>query len=159
MSDLVIIRAEILATMNGVANIGRVHDYERYATRIEDFKELFYDADTKLINGWWFDRLSTAELDGDTGEVRRIHTWQFYGFRGLQDGIGSAKDYQILIDAICDAFRDNPTLDGAIDDNKNMDLPRGPVGIQVDAVEPVMFFKILCHRAKLTLLTETTEPK
>jgi len=159
MSTLAEIRAAILTVKQSVPNIGKVHDYERYASKMSDFRKLFYDTDTKLINGWWFDRLRTDELDGDTGEVRRIHTWQFYGFRGLQDGIGSAKSFQDLIENSCDAFRTDPTLGGVIDDNKNMDQSFGPVGMQVDAIETVMFADVLCHRARLTLLTETTEPK
>lgn len=159
MSDLATIRAAIKAKLLTVTNIVNVHDYERFANRDIDFKALFYDTPNKTINGWWFDRLTTAELDGDTGEVRLIHTWQFYGYRSFDDANASAKVFQNHIEDICGTFRADATLAGVIDDNKNMSQQFGPVGIQVEGIEPVMFFKYLCHRARLTLITETTEPK
>ncbi len=159
MSDLETIRAAIKTKLESVTNIVNVHDYERYANRDSEFKALFYDAPNKIISGWWFDRLNTAELDGDTGEVRIIHTWQFYGYRSFDDANASAKAFQNKVEAITKTFRADPTLGGVIDDNKNMAQQFGPVGIQVDGIEPVMFFKYLCHRARLTLITETTEPK
>lgn len=159
MADLNTIRAAIKATMESVSGIVNVHDYERFASRDNEFRQLFYDAPNDLINGWWFDRIRTAELDSDIGEVRRIHTWQILGFRSLDDSTGSAKTFQAKVEELATAFRADPTLGGVIDDNKNMDQSFGPVGLQIDNIEPVMFFKYLCHRARMTLVTETTEAK
>jgi hypothetical protein len=38
-----------------------------------------------------------------------------------------------------------------------MDQSFGESGIQIEAIEPVMFAGVLCHRARLRLITETTE--
>lgn len=157
MADLATIRAAIKTKMLTVPNIGVVHDYERYAKRESEFRALFEDAGEIL--GWFFYRDNTAELDGDTGEVRRIHEWQFFGFKGLSDSAASAKSFQDLVETLCATFRADPTLGGVVDDNKNMAQAFGPVGLQVDAIETVMFASVLCHRARLRLVTETTEPK
>ena len=39
-----------------------------------------------------------------------------------------------------------------------MNQEDGESGIQEDAIEPVMFAGVLCHRARLRLITDTTEP-
>ncbi|PCJ88609.1 MAG: hypothetical protein COA54_02510 [Thiotrichaceae bacterium] len=157
MSDLATIRVAIKAVMESVVDIGVVHDRERYATKKSEFDTLFKSGD-KLL-GWFFFRERTAEMDGDTGEVRRVHYWQIYGFYSLSDAGGTALTFQDLVEDVAAAFRGDPTLGGVVDDNKNMDQTFGPVGIQVDGIENVMFAKTLCHRARLSLVTEATESK
>lgn len=165
MSDLATVRVAIKATIEGVTNIGKVYDYERYAKRTSEFEALFLNTDfggvpgNNVLLGWFFFREQTQELDGDTGEVRRLHLWRFYGFNAVNDANATAKSFQVLVEDIAAAFRADPTLGGVIDDNKNMDSPFGPVGLQVDGIENVTFADVLCHRARLSLTTETTEPK
>ena len=157
MSDLATIRAAIKTTLSGVSNVGVIHDYERFASKKSEFKALFES--NGVMRGWFFFRERTQELDGDTGEVRVLHYWKFYGFEALNDAAGTAKSFQALVEAIVAAFRADPTLGGAIDDNKDMSQNFGPVGLQTDGIENVMFANVLCHRARLSLTTETTEPK
>ena len=157
MADLATIRAAIKNKMLTVPDIGVVHDYERYAKRESEFRTLF-ELNGEIL-GWFFYRDNTAELDGDTGEVRRLHEWQFFGFKGLSDNNASAKSFQDLVEVLASAFRADPTLGGVIEENKNTDQAFGPVGLQIDAIETVMFASVLCHRARLRLVTETTEPK
>jgi len=157
MADLAIITTAIKTKLETVPDVGVVHDYERYAKRESEFRKLFKSGEEIL--GGFFYRETTQELDGDTGEVRVIHNWKFLWFKGLEDKKATAKTFQILIESICTAFRIDPTLGGVIEDNKNMAQTFGPVGLQVDAIETVSFVDVLCHRARLSLLTETTESK
>ena len=157
MADLETITAAIKAKLETVVGVGVVHDYERYAVRESQFRELFKSGNEIL--GGFFYRETTQELDGDTGEVRVIHSWKFFWFKGLEDKSATSKAFQALIETIRAAFRIDPTLGGVIEDNKNMAQTFGPVGLQVDAIETVNFVDVLCHRARLSLLTETTEPK
>lgn len=157
MSDLVTIRAAIKARLELIPNIGVVHDYERFANRKSEFKAIF-ESNNEML-GWFFFRERTAELDGDTGEVRRLHYWRFFGFNALNDAAGTAKTFQALTEAIAAAFRSDPTMGGVIDDNKDMEQVFGAVGIQIDSIENVMFADVLCHRAQLSLVTETRESK
>ncbi len=157
MADLATIRAAIKTLLANVPDVGVVHDYERFAKSKKDFQTMYKSGNQIL--GWFFYRERTEELDGDTGEVRVLHYWRFYGFNGLSDSTETAKTFQALVEIIRDAFRADPTLGGVIDDNKNMAQRFGSVGLQLDAIENVMFFGILCHRARFSLVTENTEAK
>lgn len=157
MATLAQIRAAIKAKLAGVANIGVVHDYERFAARENDFQALYKDVPSGRLLGWNFSRASTAELDLNNREVRRIHSWSIRGLMSMDDADASEKLFDTLVESVATAFRADPTLGGLCDANKNLDQDFGPSGIQIDATEPVMFAGILCHRARLTLITETTE--
>jgi hypothetical protein len=158
MATLAQIRAAIKAKLEAVANIGQVHDYERFAAREADFQALYKDATDGRIRGWNFYRVSTPERDLDIGEVRRLHTWRLTGFLSLDDADATGKSFDDLVESIATAFRTDRTLGGLIIDMKDMDNEFGPSGVQTDSIEPVMFVGVLCHRAQLTLVTETTEP-
>lgn len=157
MATVAQIRAAILAKLQGVTGIGKVHDYERFAANEKDFQTLYLDAATTRINGWNFYRVSTREMDIGIGEVRRLHAWRFTGYRGLDDADATGKSFDNLAESIATAFRADRTLGGLIDDNKDLSAAEGESGIQIDGIEPALFAGVLCHRAQLSLLTETTE--
>lgn len=157
MATLSTIRAAIKTKLQGVANIGVVHDYERFASRESDFQTLYKDTVSGRILGWNFYREATLEEELSIGDVRRVHTWRIHGFMGLDDADATGKTFEDLIEAIATAFRADPTLGGVVLANKDLDDEFGQVGIQVDQVDTVMFAGVLCHRARLRLLTETTE--
>lgn len=158
MATVAQIRAAIKAKLQGVAGIGQVHDYERFAKTEKEFQDLYKDAVSGRILGWNFYRQSTAERDLDLGEVRRLHVWKLSGYMSLDDADASGKLIDDLVETIVTAFRTDRTLGGLVIDIKNMDNEFGESGVQVEAIEPVMFAGVLCHRAQLSLITETTEP-
>lgn len=155
--SLATIRAAIRAKLEAVADIGRVHDYERFAKEPAPFLALYKDPRDGRLRGWWFDRVSTRELDRDTGTVRRIHTWRITGYLGLEDADATGKSLQDLVEAITDAFRSDRTLGGTVLDLRDMTVEDAPAGVQVDAIDTVMLAGVLCHRAQLRLTTETEE--
>lgn len=157
MSTVAQIRAAILAKLLAVAGIGRVHDYERFAKTEKEFQDLYRDAASGRIKGWNFYRLSTAERDLDLGGVRRLHAWKITGYMSLDDADASGKLIDDLVELIATAFRTDRTLGGRVIDSKDMENNFGASGVQIEAIEPVMFAGVLCHRAQLTLVTETTE--
>lgn len=154
--SLATIRAAIEAKLSGVSGIGTVHDYERFARTNGELATLY--ASGGRLHGWNFYREATAEEDLDNGEVRRLHRWKIRGFLSLDDADQTGILFDDLVDAIATAFRLDPTLGGACLANKNLDQEFGPSGIQVESITPVMFANVLCHRAELVLITETTEP-
>ena len=158
MSTVADIREKIRWKLAAVASSGKVHDYERYSSRDADFVTLYKDAATSRIKGWNFYREATREVDLDNGQVRRIHTWRIAGFMGIEDADTTGKTFDDLVEAIATAFRTDRTLGGTVDDIKDMNQQDGESGIQVEAIEPVMFAGVLCHRARLRLITDTTEP-
>lgn len=157
MATVAQIRAAILAKLQGVTGIGKVYDYERFAKTEKEFQTLYKDTDNR-IRGWNFFRFATDERDLDIGEVRRLHSWRITGFLSLDDVDASGKLFDDLVELIATAFRTDRTLGGLVIDIKDMDQEAGAAGIQVNSIEPVMFAGVLCHRAQLMLITETTEP-
>lgn len=153
--SLTAIRAAIKAKLLTVTGIGQVHDYERYAKTNNELAAL-YASGGRLL-GWHFYREATAEEDLNNGEVRRLFQWKLRGFMSLDDDDASGILFDNLVELIATAFRTDPTLGGVCLANKNLDHEFGPSGIQVDSITPVMFANVLCHRAELSLITETTE--
>ena len=157
MASLSAIRAAIKTKLGAVAGIGKVHDFERFSKAEKDFQDLYKDISDNRIRGWNFYRESTIERDLDNGSVRRVHAWRINGFLSLDDADTSGKSFDDLVETIATAFRTDRTLGGLVDDIKDLSQEDGPSGIQVDAIEPVMFAGVLCHRARLRITTETTE--
>lgn len=153
--SLATIRAAIKATLLGAAGTVQVHDYERYARTNNELAALY--ADGGRLHGWHFYREATAEEDLNNGEVRRLHRWKLRGFMSLDDADATGLLFDNEVETIATAFRQDPTLGGACLANKNLDQEFGPSGIQVESIVPVMFANVLCHRAELSLITETTE--
>lgn len=157
MSTVADIREKIRLKLAAVASIGKVHDYERYSARDADFVTLYKDVTSGRIRGWNFYREATREVDLDNGQVRRLHTWRITGFMSIDDADATGKIFDDLVEAVATAFRTDRTLGGTVDDIKDMNQQDGESGIQVDAIEPVMFAGVLCHRARGRLITDTTE--
>lgn len=156
MATVAQIREAIRAKLAAVSGIGTVHDYERYAEREADFKTLYRDAGIERINGWNLYRVSTRESDLNLGQVRRLHTWRLTGYRSLDDADATGKSFDDLVEDIAAAFRTDRTLGGLVEDIKDLDQEYGESGIQVESIEPVVFAGVLCHRARLALVTDTT---
>lgn len=148
------IRTAIKNTLAGVAGVGVVNEYERYARGVTDLLAMYVVGDE--IKGWNIQRISTAELDLDIGQRRLLHTWRITGYQSWIDASQSALVFDALVESVADTFRADPTLGGVVLGMQDMDSGFGPAGIQVESIEPVMFAERLCHRAQLRLLTETT---
>lgn len=153
--SLATIRAAIKAKLVAAAGTSRVHEYERYAKTNSDLAALYTDG--SRLHGWHFYRESTVEEDLNNGEVRLLHRWKLRGFMSLDDEDATGILFDDEVEAIATAFRTDPTLGGVVLANKDLDQEFGPSGIQVESIVPVMFANILCHRAELSLITETTE--
>lgn len=161
MSTVAQIRAKIKDKLAAITGIGKVHDYERYSNINSDFLTLYkteVSASVFRILGWNFYRDATAESDLNNGEVRRLYSWRITGYMGLEDADATGKTFDDLVETVATAFRADRTLGGTVLDIKDMEQPFGESGIQIEAIEPVMFAGVLCHRARLRLITETTEP-
>jgi hypothetical protein len=155
MSTLAQIRTAIVAQMTAVADIGQVHDRERYVADDAKFKTAYLftlpDA-SKQIRGWWLRRVRTLERSVSTGTVMNEHTWQWRGYMAFNDQAATELTFDDLIEAYRNAFRVDPTLGGVCEQNP-MDIGAGEDGVQVVDAGPVMFCGVLCHSAVLQLKT------
>lgn len=151
MTTIAQVRAAIVGVMSGVAGIGRVHGYERYAKREAAFKDLF--ASGGQIRGWVVRRVATAEDSPAVGRYTITHRWQVRGYMSLDDEAASETAFDDLLEAVRDAFRADETLGGVV-----ASINVGEVaGLQVDDSGPVMFAGVLCHAVRCTLLTRHYE--
>lgn len=155
MSSLASIRAAIVARLGAVANVGRVHDYQRYSANAAGFTALYGAtiAGTAQIRGWWVSRVATRETSEARGRYVIVHTWRITGYMSLDDAAASEKTFDALLEAVRDAFRADDNLGGVVDATV---IDEG-AGLQVDEQAPVIFAGVLCHAARCTLYTRHYE--
>lgn len=159
MSTLNQVRTAIVAALSGIANVGQVHDYERYAKAEGDFRAL-YQATIgagKSLRGWFVRRVSTREVSATVGVGMEVIGWRITGYLAIDDAAASEKAFDDLIEAIRAAFRADPTLGGVVGDlyDLTQSADSAPYGIQVEESGPVLFAGVLCHRAVLGLVTSS----
>lgn len=152
MSTLQAHRAAIVAVLAAVADVGHVHDRERYARDESGFKALYQYTPVggvPQLRGWWVRRVQTDESSADTGEPVNVHTWQVRGYMAFNDAAASELVFDELVERMRDAVRADLTLGGVCD--------LGPMdeteGVQVLDAGPVMFAGVLCHGVVLQLKT------
>lgn len=147
------IREQIKVILSGVEGIGKVHDHFRFSNMDAKFLELFKDSDGK-INGCMFSLEKTARRYGMGRRVEKARVFVIRRFMGFQDGSDSEISFDIVNEAIADAFGtdDAETLNGSCD---NIDPDFGPMsdvsGLQMEISEPRRFSNVLCHYAEMRL--------
>jgi hypothetical protein len=153
MATLSQIRAAIKAKMESVPEIGRVHDRERYAKDMAKLKALFEwpGEGSGKLRGWIIRRVSTRESSSALGRTHCLDRWQIRGYQGFSDEAASEIEFDDRIEAIRDAFRADETLGGVV--SQTVDPASKLAFIQVDDSGPVMFAGLLCHGARLSLIT------
>lgn len=149
MPTIATVRAAIQATLSGVADIGVVHDYERWAARTDAFTALYLSATHGQIRGWYIRQLSRSERSPDVGRHAVIARWRLGGYMALDDSAQSEKTFDDLVEDVIDAFRADDTLGGTVDTCVVGDI----AGLQLEQSGPVMFGGVLCHGAQLGLQT------
>ncbi len=135
------IRAAIKATLSGVTNIGKVHDYERWAVDWSKFLGFFRTGISGVdqIRGWEIGR--KAPITEDETSVKK-HTYSIKGYMGVEDAAQTEKTFNTLIEAVAAAFRSDKTLSGTA---------LGHDFIQVEALDTRSFGGVLCHYTELSL--------
>lgn len=145
------IRDAIVAKLSAVADIGKVHGFERYAVQAGEMKALYVAtiAGRDQLRGWFVRRMTTQETSPVLGRYHIKHTWQIRGYMALEDVAVSEKTFDSLIEAIRDAFRSDENLGGVVSTTVNEE----GAGIQVEESVPVLFAGVLCHSVRLRLTT------
>lgn len=140
------IRTAIYNILNGVTDIGKVYDYERWAADWTTFINLFKTTigGVDQIRGWEIGRRSAPEKLFTMGLNLRDHVYVLRGYMGVNDSNATEKTFNNLIESIADAFRSNDRLNDAAESH---DL------IQADIIEFRVFGGVLCHYAELSLIT------
>ncbi|CAN5439100.1 hypothetical protein BH10PSE18_BH10PSE18_19040 [soil metagenome] len=155
MSTLAQIRTAIVAAMNTVPDIGRVHDRERYFREEPKFRALYLYTPAggeQQLRGWTVRRTATVERDANMVRTINVHTWTIRGYMAFKDEDGSELVFDDLVEQIRAVVRADPTFGdvcqlGPLDDGDNTN------GVQVNDAGPVTFCGVLCHSAVLQLRT------
>lgn len=144
MSEHRLLRAAIVAQLQTVPDIGNVFDFERYAKDDATFRDI-YNSGAGIL-GWHVRRVARKETMA-FNEV--LTTWEIRGFASLQDDSATELIFDDLIDAIGDAWRNDPCMNGAVLS------PTNETNVVPELVDtgPALFCGVLCHSARLRLIT------
>lgn len=149
------LRAAIKAKFLTVSGIGaNVYDYERFLKDQSKLATLYKTSaqGADRIYGWNIRRTRTVEQLVSTGRNFQDHYWRMRGYMSLDDGDATEKLFDVQIEAIRAAFRADPTIGGLCDTQFN-EQNAGQGGVQLEESEPVLFCGVLCHGARLGLIT------
>lgn len=146
------IRAAIKTTLAAVASSGVVHEYARYAKNQKAMVAFYQDNSAGAngpVRGWHIRRVSRRQSAPGVGRLIVTTRWEIEGYRSVEDGDASEQAFDELIEAVILAFDADDKLGGAIDTA----ITREAAGMQLETNEYVMFGGVLCHRARLALIT------
>jgi hypothetical protein len=141
------VRGLVKTVVEGVTNVGLVHDYQRLAT---DFTVLLDRFKTTIsgqeqIRGW------TISLEAAPGErmtfgaVQRTYQYKIRGYFGLKDSSATEKSALLVVFAVMDALDVDTTIRPGAGGTT-----ASPCSLEV--YEPRMFGSMLCHYAEITQL-------
>lgn len=148
---LAAVRTAIVARLNTVTDIGAVHAYERYASDLKKLATLYsYQG---AIRGWFVRRPVTHESGNILSRTVEVVRWRIQGVMSLEDANASELTFDALIESVRDAFAQDETLGGTVDQCSEPGNEDGESCIQLDDAGPVMFGGVLCHACRLGLTT------
>ncbi|MDF1622520.1 MAG: hypothetical protein P1V33_03500 [Pseudohongiella nitratireducens] len=152
MSSSEVIRAAIVAVLETVPGIGKIHPREKYSRTTKKLAE-FYITDEVLAGGF-IRRVAFKRVSPDGGYTFVVYTtWDIHFFRGFQEAEDSELDFDALIDAMDRAFVLDQTLGETIDSIVGEEQS----ALQLVSSQPAMFAGYLTHYARLRLITEHTD--
>jgi hypothetical protein len=141
------IRDALVARLNSVPGIGRVHGFERYASEQKPMRDL-YLAEGRIL-GWHVRRGARRAVRVADASYQVQTDWKIRGFLSLDDADQSELIFDGLLDACISALSADPTLGGLVADNTT----ERAAGAQLVEAGPVMLAGVLCHGAMLELTT------
>ncbi len=144
------IRTAIYNAVNGVSNVGKVYDYERYSNEWDTFLGFFKTTigGTTQVRGWMVGYRGIREaskqqfLPGSKTGITRIHRFQVLGVMGIDDSEATEKTFAALAEDVCDALDG----DGTLHSSTYLGVP--PVTMGYD---PAPFAGILVHAAAINV--------
>ncbi len=146
-------RAALVALLQGVPDVGRVHEFERYLREESRMQELYvWSASGGMphLRGWYVGNCRTERTTIGLGRVLLKHTWPIRGYLVFNDEERSSVVFDDLCEAIGAAHEADRTLGGV---STAEEIGGGPDGVQKLEAGPVLFCGVLCHSALLQLQT------
>ena len=146
------LRAAIKTELDTVANVGKTHGYERYASDWANFLGHFKDG-TGIVRGWTIHRETMAveinALDQPNMRLDQTVAVVLRGYMGLNDSGDTQATFDALLDTVMAAFNGQPSLHADV-------RLIGPCQLQRN--EWRNFGGVLCHYCEIAIpiLAETT---
>ena len=145
-------RAYIESVVEGVSNVGSVHDYQRWAVKWPDFLSRFKVeiGGSDVIRGWTIALQSfTSEYliypnDDGNNIVIRDYVYKIRGYFGLDDAAASEKTAMAVVEDVIEALDADTTL------HAQTEFWDETSPAHLDTFEPRMFGSVLCHYAEIT---------
>jgi len=134
--------------MEGIPDIGVVHDYERWSISWAEFLA-FYQYGS-VIRGWTLSRRRTTESLETSASNLRHHEIICKGIMSLDDSSASEKTFQNFIESLCETFRPEDWL------TTNAYIAAPP---EVSVVEVRMVGNVLCHYTELIFRVDERWPR
>ena len=143
----------------------KVWPYEPYAAEPRRLQR--YYATSQGLRGWSLRRLATNEIEDGTLYRTEVHRWRLVAVRALDEprevdvqhpsamlDASSELDFDAEIERVRDAFRADDVLydEGGAPLIESMTW-EGSAGLQLIESGPTMFAGVLCHLARLELVT------
>lgn len=152
MTHVALVRSALFDLIASVPEVGRVHAYQRFASREAEMKALYVAniGGADQLRGWFITRTATRERAFTLATTVQRVSWTIVGYMALADADQSELSFDWLVEAIRAAWRANPTLGGLVAPVASDE----EAGIQVDELATVLFCGVLCHQARLSLKTE-----
>lgn len=148
-TELAIVRAAIKTRLQAVTGF-TVYDYLRNIADEETLKAIALDTGER-IHFWQFGLAQDAPFEGKryaAGETRVRAKWELHGYYAVNDALATEKTFDTEAAAVFDAFEANKKLTtGGVD----LTIETGPAQRQQGG--HVMFGTVLCHYARMSLLT------
>jgi hypothetical protein len=140
------ILADIKTKLESIPDIGKVYDYERWASSWDKFISLFKSTQHNQIRGWEITRRSISEHIA--GAYFRHHKFKIRGYMSIDDSNATDKTFQQLIEEVCNVFRNADSGSSWFygDGDQSNNAPA-----QVEVIEPRMFGGVLCHYVEINL--------
>jgi hypothetical protein len=149
MADtLVDIKAALKTILEGVTNMGKVHDRLRNTVDPAAFKEMFLDHDQQIINGWEITRSAYEPILSVSSLIKKVHVMRCRGYYGFKDSINTEDKFQTIVDGVVDAIHANVSYTDAWDRIEDMEGAQAP-DIGLDD-----FAGYLCHYADVVVRLE-----
>ena len=156
MPTLAQIRAAIKTKLEAVADVGKVHDFQRYAKEQSKLAELYVSGDR--LKGGFIAWRGQSTVSPGLGRKVVTHRWELTFYRSIDDADATELAFDTMLEAVRAAFQDDENLGGVVSSTViENDDSGGPAGVQVEEKNAVLFCGVLCHAARGRLLTRHNE--
>lgn len=147
MTTTVDIRTAIVAKLNAITGVGKVHSFERYANQLSELKAFYLD-DDKIL-GWLLRRASFKKTAIADAIYSIRNNWELRGYMSLRDDKQTELLFDALVDVVQLSLSNDPTFGGIASWVENYEIKA--------TLEPVMFCGVLCHSVTITFDSQHEE--